>query len=76
MTKLDLESLARSLLGRAGARRPSEADFADTRPVPGLGGKEELIWNESSFDLRSGLEMTEQPMDTLPGELRAMFDRK
>jgi hypothetical protein len=76
MAILDLELFARSLLGRAGARRPSEAEFVDTRPVPGLHGKEELIWNESSFDLRSGLDMTEQPMDTLPGELRAMFGRK
>jgi len=76
MAILHLELLARSLLGRAGARRPSEAEFVDTRPVLGTHGKEELIWNESSFDLRSGLELVEQPLDTLPGELRALFDRK
>ena len=76
MSILDLELFARSLLGRAGARRPSEAEFVETRPVLGVHGKEELIWNESSFDLRSGLEMVEQPLDTLPGELRALFDRK
>lgn len=76
MAILDLELFARSLLGRASGPRSSAAEFVETRPVPGVHGKEELIWNESSFDLRSGLEMVEQPLDTLPGELRALFDRK
>jgi hypothetical protein len=76
MAVLDLELFARSLLGLAGGRKLSAAEFIDTRPVPGVIGKEELIWNESSFDLRSGLEMIEQPLDTLPGVLRALFDRK
>lgn len=36
-------------------------------------GSDEPVWSESSFDLRYGMDMYEQPIDTLPGELRALF---
>jgi hypothetical protein len=33
----------------------------------------EGIWRESSFDLQRGLQVTEEPMDSLPGELVDVF---
>lgn len=73
MVRLDLESLARALLGQGHARRDAVPDFAETQPLSLRAGKDELVWHESSFDLSRGLDMTEQPFDTLPGELRALF---
>jgi hypothetical protein len=37
---------------------------------------EELDFRESSFDLQQGLDMTEVPIDTVPGELRDWFTRR
>jgi hypothetical protein len=37
---------------------------------------EELDFRESSFDLSQGLDMTEVPIDTVPGELRDWFTRR
>jgi hypothetical protein len=73
MVRLDLETLARVLLGPSPAARREGADFAETQPLALRPVKDDLVWHESSFDLSRGLDMTEQPLDTLPGELRALF---
>ncbi|HSV69183.1 MAG TPA: hypothetical protein VLI72_03660 [Methylibium sp.] len=62
---------------RPGAAEPDRLpDFAETVPMGLHAGSDEPVWNESSFDLRYGMDMFEQPIDTLPGELRGLFPGK
>jgi hypothetical protein len=74
MRKTNAVRVERSLL----ATRRSEAtpEFASTSPWRPLRAEEELpVWHESSFDLRQGMDMSEEPLETLPGELREMFPK-
>lgn len=75
MSRLDLESFARALLGRRSVAQPGHAPAAGAQPATRARGRDDLIWNESSFDLRSGLDIWEHPLDTLPGDLRVLFER-
>ena len=43
--------------------------------LPTQADEEELIWHESSYELRRGMEMSEEPLETLPGELRELFPK-
>jgi hypothetical protein len=75
MIRLKFALRATTFAGRA--REPHDLpDFEPTQPLDLHGDPEELIWHESSFDLRSGLDISEQPIDTLPGELHEFFERK
>lgn len=74
MRKMDLESFARALLG---PRRPdAQPEFAATVPwAPAAGEDEVPVWHESSYELRHGMDMSEEPLETLPGELRELFPK-
>ncbi|MES2959824.1 MAG: hypothetical protein V4792_16665 [Pseudomonadota bacterium] len=73
---LDLEAFARAVLGTSHARHQDAPDAPATPPLAPRPAKDDLVWHESSFELSRGLDMTEQPIDTLPGELRALFRGK
>ena len=53
--------------------KPAEPEFCDTEPNDMTRAADEDVWLNSSFDLRRGLEVSEQALDTLPGELRDAF---
>ncbi|WP_309638415.1 hypothetical protein [Methylibium sp.] len=63
-----------SLVRPAKAKRSGPA-FRDTEPNDPIARAEEDVWRDSSFDLRRGLEISEQPLDSLPGELRDAFGK-
>lgn len=74
MRKLDLESFARALLGPR--RADAAPEFPATEPWPPTEiGDEPPVWHESSHELRRGMDMHEEPLDTLPGELRELFPK-
>jgi hypothetical protein len=75
MPKLDLDGFARALLGLKHPAPTAPPEFASTLPWGPGTTDEEAEWHQSSFDLRRGVEMIEQPMDTLPGELQELFRR-
>lgn len=73
MRKRDLEGFARAVLG---SRRTDAPEFAETQPWPPQEVSEEPpVWHESSHDLRRGMDMFEEPLETLPGELRELFPK-
>lgn len=75
MPKLDLDGFARALLGLRQPAVSAAPEFSSTLPWAPSMTDEEAEWHQSSFDLRRGVEMSEQPLDTLPGELQALFRR-
>lgn len=75
MQKKHVERLARALLGpRAPEVTPDFAATVPWAPTPVDG--EIPIWHESSYDLRRGMDMSEEPLETLPGELRDFFPKR
>lgn len=76
MARLDLERLLRTYFKPGQARARQAADFEDTQRMGLSGDVDERVWHQSSFELKRGLDITEQPLDTLPGELRALFRGK
>jgi hypothetical protein len=74
MRKMDVERFARAVLG---PRRPdARAEFAATvASAPTQADEEVQVWHESSFELRHGMDISEAPLETLPGELRELFPK-
>ena len=63
------------------ARQNSRLDFDATVPPPaeavsGFSDSDSTTWRSSSLDLQQGLQVSEEPMDTLPGDLLDAFFRR
>jgi len=76
MARLDLERLVRAYFKPGRVEPRQTADFEDTQRMGMSNDVDERVWHQSSFELKRGLDITEQPLDTLPGELRALFRRR
>ncbi len=80
---LALGDLLRDLLsGRGSASADIDIDLGrfddeddDERRAPAAVAHEG-IWRQSSFDLQRGLEVSEEPMDSMPAELVDVFRKR
>lgn len=74
----------RDLLKELLARRSSAADevdidlgrFEDDSDDPRSAMPREGIWRESSYELQRGLEVSEEPLDSMPAELIDVFQKR
>lgn len=83
---LALGDLLRDLLsGRGSASSDLDIDLGrfgdddDDRDEPAaeaIAVAHEGIWRQSSFDLQRGLEVSEEPMDSMPAELIDVFCKR
>ena len=53
-----------------------ERSAVDFRPVQQDDAKADDHWLHSSFDLRRGLDVSEEEIETLPGELQDAFIKR
>ncbi len=54
-----------------------ELSSGDSTPIPGAAeAAAQSSWRLSSVDLLDGLQVSEQPLDTLPGELLEEFFKR
>ena len=69
----------RSKAGRLDLRR-RDSDSArgpDSSQFPAIDSEDaSRVWSASSLELRHGVQVSEQPMDTLPGELLDEFFKR
>ena len=66
-------------LARPRDRQHGRPDFETTVPPPESGFSDSdapPTWRSSSLDLKYGLQVSEEPMDTLPGDLLDAFFRR
>lgn len=81
---LALADLLKDLLsGRGSAAADLDIDLGrfddDDRDEPtaeAIAVAHEGIWRQSSFDLQRGLEVSEEPMDSMPAELVDVFRKR
>ena len=60
-------------------RQHGRQDFQPTEPPPldsNFGDSDAYAWRSSSLELKHGLQVSEEPMDTLPGHLLDAFFRR